>query len=170
MDSWHRGDWFSFFQSVGSVLAILAAGAIAGYQGGAARKLSREQRAERDRVAAASLFAIYEYALSISTHVQERLRTNKFPLTESANAERILTRSRDHLASFPLHELPTEGHVKLAVQLEAQLSMYIPAMGDAAKQLASNGEVDSDLLESLQSFADLNDQIESLKRTALPRG
>ncbi|WP_144154766.1 hypothetical protein [Paraburkholderia sp. BCC1885] len=168
MGSWHRGDWFSFFQAVGSVLAILAAGAIASYQGGAARKLAREQRAERDGVAAASLFAIYDYALSISTHVQERLRAKNFPIAECANAKKILARSRDHLANFPLHELPSESHVKLAVMLEAQLSMHIPGIEEAAKQLASRGDVDSNLMDSLQSFVDLNDQIEILKRTARP--
>ncbi len=80
MDSWHRSDWFSFSQAVGSILAILGAGAIAGYQGGAVRKLAREQRAEGDRVAAASLFAIYGYALTISNHVQARHRAKSFLL------------------------------------------------------------------------------------------
>jgi hypothetical protein len=118
MDSWHRGDWFSFFQAVGSVIAIFAAGGIAGYQGFAARKLVKEQKAESDKVIVSAFGALVTRAAVVYGRVL-------FQLAHDEEAQGLLVVDVEQeiaavlwgIDAFPLHQLPTSWDVYQAVDV-----------------------------------------------------
>jgi hypothetical protein len=117
MNSWQRQDWFSFFQAVGSVVAIFASGWIASYQGRAARKLAAEQKQQKDATIIAALRSIIvsldEFATTIRRLLEETFDVeDATELLNSASFEAI----ESHFSYFPLHELPSETVIRIAVE------------------------------------------------------
>ncbi|MEJ0004399.1 MAG: hypothetical protein WDN30_14240 [Pararobbsia sp.] len=125
MSAWHRADWFSFFQAIGSVVAIFAAGAIAGYQGYSSRKIADSQKAAQDKTLRGALvgyiqeceMALRQLAEGIAdSDARERIR-NSFVTV------RIFDALDANMERFPAYLLPTSDEGKEAYNLRLNMRL-----------------------------------------------
>jgi hypothetical protein len=124
MTSFHRADWLSLSQTIGTLIAIAGAYGVAFFQSHLER---RRRKTEADELARQYLTLAHDFIFDAARAVNDLYVYRKDPLKTETNSDRVRFRSRiaqslEALLALQIEKIPTIAAVRKVIQARAELA------------------------------------------------